>query len=318
MLETAKTIQNTAKKLLEEKKVDIVLGFADGSLPLRSTPIFVRKPEDAEKLTWNYSCETNLANYLRNKEERIAVIVKGCDSRSIVALIKENQINRDNLYIIGVPCSGMVDRKKVIGILGGKELLAVEENGDSLVLKGRDISETVKLSDLIHESCVACNHKNPVISDEMVGEIVTENTADDFSEIEAFESKSSAERRDHLVQELSKCIRCYACRNACPMCYCEECFVDCSTPEWIGKSALNVQDNLLFQAVRVFHLAGRCTDCGACERACPMGVDLSLLTRKMVKNTKELFGSDAGVNMDDKPALITFNPDDPQPFLDKE
>jgi len=314
-IETA--IRNTAKKLLEENKVNLVIGFADGSLPLRSTPAFIRKPEDADKLVWNYGCENNLANYLRKKDQKIGVIAKGCDTRSIAALIKENQINRDNLYIIGVPCSGMVDRKAVIKLLEGKELLEVEYNGDSLVLKGRNFSKTVKLADVLHRSCAACSHRNPVIYDEMVGEPVTEQ-ADDFSDIKEFEAKPIAERRNYLVQELSKCIRCYACRNACPMCYCEECFVDCSTPQWIGKSAADVQDNLLFQAVRVFHGAGRCTDCGACERACPMGIDLRILTRKLVKDAKELFDAEAGVNMEDKPALSTFKLDDPEPFLVKE
>lgn len=314
----ANAIQDAAKKALEEKKVDVVIGFSKGSLPLRSTPAFIRKPEDAEKLTWDYTCENNLANYLRKKkDQKVGVVVKGCDSRSIVALMKENQLVRDNLYIIGVPCSGMIDRKKVARLLDGKELLNAECDGDSVVLKGKDFSETVKLADVLHRSCAACCHKNPVVYDIMVGEAVPEQ-AEDFSDIEAFEAKSLEERRSYLTQELSKCIRCYACRNACPMCYCEECFVDCSNPQWIGKSAANVQDNLLFQAVRVFHGAGRCTDCGACERACPMGIDLRILTRKLVKDVKDLFNTEAGVNMDDKPALATFDLNDPQPFLVKE
>jgi len=314
-IETA--IQNAAKKLLAENKVDVVIGFENGSQPLRSTPVFIRKPEDAEKLTWNYTCENNLANYLRKKDQKIGVVVKGCDSRSIVALMKENQIDRDKLYIIGVPCSGMIDRKKVADIVEGKEIVEAECKDDSLVLKGRGFEKTVNIADVLHRSCAACSHKNPVIYDEMVAEPVAEQN-EDYSDIAEFEAKPVAERRAYLAKELSKCIRCYACRNACPMCYCEQCFVDCSTPEWVGKSASDVQDNLLFQAVRVFHGAGRCTDCGACERACPMGVNLRILTRKLVKDAKELFDTEAGVNMEDKPALSTFNADDPQPFLVKE
>jgi len=101
------------------------------------------------------------------------------------------------------------------------------------------------------------------------------------------------------------------------MCYCPECFVDCSTPVWIEK-APDTADNMLFQSVRVLHLAGRCVDCGACDRACPMGINLRGITRKMVKEVKELFGYEAGVNMEDKPALNEFTADDPQPFLVKE
>jgi len=314
----AAQVKETAKKLLADKKVDLVVGFAEGSLPLRGTPLFARTPEEADQLTWNRGCENNLANFLRKREGKVAVVAKGCDVRSIVALAKENQIDRDNLYIIGVPCDGMIDRKKISKLLGGKEALEVEDQGDTIVLKGNDFSETAKLADLLHNSCIDCRYGNPVVYDELIGALMPEKAEEDFAEIKEFEAKTAAERRAFLAEEFSKCIRCYACRNACPVCYCTECFVDCSQPEWIGKSAADVQDNILFQAVRVFHSAGRCADCGACERACPMGINLRLLTRKLVKDVKVLFNAEAGVSMDDKAALATFTADDPEPFLVKE
>lgn len=312
-----KLVQDAARKLLEEKKVDLIVGFEKGSLPLRSTPCFVRKAEDAGKLTWDSSCENNLANFVRKRTEKVGVVAKGCDSRSIVALIKENQINRDNLVIIGVPCSGMVDRKKIEDLLDGKELLSSEETDGQIVLKGNGFEQSVKKDDVIHGSCVTCIAGNPVICDVLVGDKVPEK-AGDYADVAAFEAKSDAERAAYFAGEMSKCIRCYACRNACPMCYCEECFVDCSTPQWVGKSAAKAGDNLIFQTVRAFHIAGRCVDCGACDRACPMGIDVRNLNRKLAKDVKEMYGVEAGMNMEDAPALNDFEFDDPQPFLVKE
>ncbi len=316
-MQLSKQIQDTAKKLLEEKKADLVVGFAEGSLPLRSTPYFARTVEEAEKLIWNEYCENNLANYLRKREEKVAVIAKGCDTRAIVALIKENQINRDNLYIIGIPCQGMIDRKKAKSVVGGKEILEAEITGEEIILKGKGFEQKAAKEELLYDTCARCAYQNPVIYDELIGE---EQPAKEvsFAEIEEFEAQSAEERSAFLAKEMQKCIRCYACRNACPMCYCQECFVDCSTPQWISKRANSAKDNLIFQAVRVFHQLGRCADCGACERACPMGIKLSLLTRKGVKDVKETFGYEAGLNLEDKPVLNEYNTDDPQPFLMKE
>lgn len=317
MSKIAAAIQEAARKLLEEKKADLVVGFAGGSLPLRSTPCFIRKPEEAAGLIWDYTCENNLANYLRKREGKVAVVAKGCDARSIVTLIQENQINRENLYIIGVPCSGMVDRAKVEEAVDGRDILEVEEKGDVLVLKGKGFSREVALAGLCHDTCKTCTHGNPVICDMLAGEQVPAKPGDNFADVAAFEALPPADRRAAMAAEFSRCIRCYACRNACPMCYCTECFVDCSTPVWVQK-APDVDDNIMFQAGRVFHSAGRCADCGACDRACPMGINLRGMTRKMVKEVKQLFGSEAGLSLEEKPALATFKADDPQPFLAKE
>jgi formate dehydrogenase subunit beta len=308
------SIREIAKKLLEEKKVELVVGFAQGSLPLRSTPYFARTPEEADNLIWGSTCENNLANFVRKRSEKVAVIAKGCDVRAIVALIKEGQINRENLTIIGIPCEGMVDRKQICQAVGCKEILEATDNGAELVVKGKGFEQTLAKADVMFGSCKTCQYNNPVIFDELIGEKVEAKEAN-YADIEAFEALSPAERNAFIAKEMEKCIRCYACRQACPMCYCSECFVDCGAPAWIGKGASRVDDNALFQTVRVMHLAGRCVDCGACERACPVGIKLSLLNRKMVKDVKELFGAEAGVNLEDPPALNTHKFDDKEDFM---
>ncbi|MGB9825296.1 MAG: 4Fe-4S dicluster domain-containing protein, partial [Desulfofundulus sp.] len=236
-----------------------------------------------------------------NRSEKVGIIAKGCDSRAILELIKQNQISREKVVIIGIPCQGMIDRKKVNRLLAGRELIETQINADKIILKGRDFVEDISIDNLLHDSCLTCQHPNPVLFDIMLGEPASVKYSD--NNIASFETKTHEEKRAYLFQELSRCIRCYACRQACPMCFCEECFADCSTPQWLSKSSLNVHDNLFFQAVRIIHVAGRCVDCGACDRACPMGIDLRTLTHKMVKDVQELFGYTAGVNLDEKPPL---------------
>ncbi len=313
-MNTTEKIREVAKQLLADQKVDLVVGFAQGTLPLRSTPYFARTPEQAENLIWSATCENNLANFVRKRTDKVAVIAKGCDVRAIVGLIKEGQINRENLTIIGVPCEGMVDRKQICQAIGCQDILEVTDQGAELSLKGKNFEKTLAKADVMFGSCKTCQYNTPVIFDELIGEALPAKEAN-YDDIAAFEALSAAERNAFIAKEMEKCIRCYACRQACPMCYCSECFVDCGAPAWIGKSGQSVDDNALFQTVRVLHLAGRCVDCGACERACPMGIKLSLLNRKMVKDVKELFGAEAGVNLTDPPALNVHQFEDKEDFM---
>jgi formate dehydrogenase subunit beta len=307
-------IREVARELLRDKKVQVVIGFERGSVPLRSRPCFIRKEEDADRLIWDGFCENNLARYLTKRKEKTAIVAKGCDSRAVVELIKENQVSRDQVIIIGVPCSGMIDRSRVEASVDPRRIRQAEEREDLLILKGSDFDEVMKRSDVLCDSCKTCTHPNPVLHDLLLGQPLAEENHDPFADIEAFEAMPPEERWAHLSGEISKCIRCYACRNACPLCYCPECFVDATLPQWIGKST-DSSDTMIFHLMRAYHLAGRCVDCGACERACPVGVDIGKLNRKLLKDVKDLFGHEAGLSLDEVSPLATFRPDDPEKFI---
>ena len=309
-------IQEAAKKLFEDNKVDLIIGFEKGSLPLRATPCFIRSAEDTGRLVWNSGCGNNLAAYVpAHNTDRIGIIVKGCDSRSVVGLIKEQQIERDRIVIIGVACTGMIDSKLVEEKLAGREALSAEDGSESITFKGSGFEDKIKKSDLLDESCTFCKHRNPAVCDIMIGASVEDNKeGDEFLTVTEFEAKSAEERWEYFSRQSQKCIRCYACRNACPLCYCKECCVDSSQPQWFGKSTA-LSDTQVFHIMRTFHTAGRCVDCGACMRACPMDVDLRFLNKKIDKDVRELFSFEAGMSLDEPPPLNTFKTDDPQEFI---
>ena len=301
-----KEIRDVARKLLRDKQVDVVIGFERGSMPLRRRPCFVRKEEDADRLVWDGWCENTLATYLPKRKEKAAIVAKGCDSRAVVELIKENQVQRDQIIVIGVACGGMLDRAKVEASVDPGRIAQAEE--------GPDFEETLRRTGFLLDCCKTCAHPNPVLHDVLLGESSPEKAQDAFADIEAFNAMKPEERWAYLSREVEKCIRCYACRNACPLCYCPECFVDASLPQWVGKS-VDASDTMTFHLMRAYHLAGRCVACGACERACPVGVDIGKLNRMLLKEVRDLFGYEAGLGLDEKSPLATFRPDDPESFI---
>ena len=307
-------IRQTAKKLLSEKRVDAVIGFRKGTVVFMNEPFLAKSPEQADQLIWDGNCGINLANYLPKMTGNIAIAAKGCDSRSIVIHLLENQIKREQLYILGIPCQGMTDKRIIQERLNGREILKAEDTGQTVRVSGRDFEQTFERADLLQQNCSICAHRNPVIYDELMGEPVEEKQIDRYTDIRRIESMLTEEKRAYFDDLIKPCIRCYACRNACPACYCPTCFVDESKPQWLGKT-IDPTDTFTFHFLRAFHLAGRCTDCGSCERACPVGIEVRLFTKKLEKEVRELYGYEAGVLQEQPPPLDTYRPEDPEPFL---
>lgn len=338
MKEFSEKIIQEAKRLLEQKEVDAFIGFTKGSLPMTTRPFVARSPQDAEKLIFNSFCVMNLARYLpevlksleppRKPQDplpkgplpKVGILATGCWSRNIVVQIQENQIDRDRVVIVGIKAAGMIDKRKVFAHIGEKEINSVEEQQDRIIVKGPGYEVKIAKEEVLRDNCQVCVHFNPVIYDillEAPGAHDRQPKLDRFKQIEEIESLSSDERWAWFTKEIESCIRCYACRNACPLCYCPTCFVDDSRPQWVGKS-IDPTDTQLFHILRAFHMAGRCTDCGACESACPMGIKMRLLTKKIEKDCLNLFNTEAGLSIDILPALSTYRPDDPQDFFISE
>jgi formate dehydrogenase subunit beta len=310
-------LRETARQLLVEQKVDVIIGYEQGTLPLRTTPCFVREPEQVDRLVWNQHCENNLAEYLHHASGKVGVVAKGCDARSIAVEVVERQVPREDIVVIGVPCQGMIDRHAIELQLDGREVLQAQVSNGSIVLEGEGFEETLDLQGMLCEDCLICAHKNPALYDVLVGEPVQEVTTKPDAvhpSVEELESWSAEERWEYFSSTFSRCIRCYACREACPCCYCTECFVDQTQPSWFAKSD-DLSDIMAFHLVRIYHVAGRCLDCGACARACPMDIDIRILGRKLAKEIQELYDYESGLDDDSLPLLGTYRPNDPQGFI---
>jgi len=158
-----------------------------------------------------------------------------------------------------------------------------------IVAKGSDISS---IRQLINEHQI--QEENVVIIDVEEGtEAQRHKGTKDDTAIEWFEKLSTKEKGEFWNKEFERCIRCYACRQVCPVCYCPDCFVNRTMPKYLNKK-VNGAENKLFQMIRMMHVFGRCTDCRACDNACPVRIPLHLLTKKIAKDALELFGYTSG------------------------
>lgn len=315
MIRYTEKVRQRAKALLGEGKVDVFIGYKAGTVPLMNQPTLIRGADEADLLLWDSNCCLNLANYLTKRTEKIGVVANGCNSRNIVIHITENQIRREQLYILGIPCEGTLDHRAVWRAVGNRELLGYSESGDSFKVWGNGFEETFKKSEFLRTNCKICQHKNPVIYDELLGEPVEENKdVDPYQDVKAIENQVPEKKWEFFRNLISKCLRCYACRNACPLCYCPTCFVDESKPQWVGKS-IDPIDTMTFHILRAFHCAGRCTDCGACERVCPVAIPMRQFTKKLNKDAKELFNWEAGMSLEQRPLFDFYKTDDYNEFI---
>ena len=308
-------IKTEAKRLLAEGLVEVVLAFKAGDTPLHPQPAFFRSPDEVDNLVYDGLCQNNLATYLTRlpKESKIGMVVRGCENRSVNALVVEKQKKRENLYLIGVPCEGILDWHKIIG-KAGEAVKTVKDNGQEVMIDARSGYHLVERSELLHDSCLRCIHPNPMSADILIGEPLSEgDPSQAHAAVEEFESQSPGERYAWFQSEAERCIRCYACREACPMCYCTECFVDHLEPRWTesGATPAGMQG---WHIVRAFHQTGRCTSCGACERACPMDIKMTYLPEKLNQDMRVKYNFEVGLDVETQPPFATITLDDKNRF----
>ena len=316
---TREQLIDRAVALLKDGTVTSVLGWSKGEFDYDVTPaLFESELELKENFVWNDFCGANFSKYLVSKtaksEGKILVFLKPCDTYSFNQLLTEHRFDREKVYAIGVQCEGMVDISNVKELCG--EGISSIECGDKLVVNTLydDEPKTVEYDTVLAERCINCKSKKHVAYDELLGsegEVIDSNR---FDEVARLEAMSADERFEFWQNELSKCIRCNACRDACPACTCEKCVFNNPESGVENKSPANSFEEKLFHIIRAYHVAGRCTDCGECSRVCPQNIPLHLLNRKFIKDINDFYGDyQAGAEVGSRAPLVDYTTDDLEP-----
>jgi len=292
----AAAIQAEAKRILTAGEVTAIVGYTAARRKGSAQPIVITNADDAQKLIFTPACVNNLAVYLTKakkeipKQGKIGIVVKGCDLKALAGLMGESQLKREQMYLIGVPCAGV---------------LASTIHPDTQLTK-----------DTIAPKCTECDAHLPQGCDYLPTQqpVTPELEKKYAAEIARLEALTPKERWAYWKEQFSKCIKCYACRQVCPFCFCEQCLCDRNKPQMVDTTP-RPAGNSAWHIVRAMHLAGRCAGCAECERVCPMDIPLNLLNRKMAKELKELYDYEAGFEVKENGPLNSYTEKDDQSFI---
>ena len=289
-------LRRIARELLEAGDVRVIIGWEDARRGAR--PVFISDPADTDKLIFDTRSVHNLVAYLNPRRDHVAelgkigLVVKGCDVKAVAGLLREAQIARTDVVLIGVRCGGVL-----------------EEN---------ELPAAVALTaENVAPRCYGCDNREPTLVDHLVGESQPEPPRPVMTiteRVAALDDKPLEERWAFWTGEFDKCVRCYACRQVCPLCICERCIVEKTQPQWI-EPAPHPRSNLSWNITRALHLAGRCVDCGECERFCPVGIPLTLVNRKIQQIVAERFDYVVSEDPENQAPIGDYRLDDQQEFI---
>ena len=305
-----------AKELLSSGEVARVIGWKKGEFYFDPTPASFETVEELDGFVYNDFCGANLSKYLiqmSKKEGKTAVFLKPCDTYSFNQLVKEHRINRENVYVIAVECLAKLDIEK-IKASGVSLVTGVEVVGKDVKVSSLEGETTLCKPEVVLTKCATCNKTHQVKDEEIILHEKAKREVNRFEEVEKLEAMTEDERFAFWREQLSKCIRCNACRNVCPACSCVKCVFDNPASSISAKANDDKFEEQLFHIIRAFHVAGRCTDCGECSRVCPQNIPLHLLNRKFIKDIDGLYGEyQAGETADGKTPLTSYTESDIEP-----
>ena len=314
-------IRDKVASLFESGEISRAILWKNGEFSYDKTPYVAESKEDLKDFSYDEFAAGSLVKYLiseSKREGKVLVILKPCDIYAYNRLASEHRINPDNIYVLGVNCCGKADVDK-IRTKDVKGITGIETDGKKVTVKTIYGDKEFAFSDVALDKCHFCKTREFPEGIETIGEVLPlsfEAKEDNYDDVSEIEKMSADERFAFFREQLSKCIRCNACRNICPACTCERCVFDNDASGISSKANADDFEENMFHIIRAFHVAGRCVDCRECSRVCPENIPLHLLNRKFIKDINELYGEyQAGETLENRSPLTNFTKEDAEPSV---
>lgn len=292
------------RTILAEGLADAVLSYERGFDERDMMPAVLTSPDDAARIEVGDTNPYGLARFASEyggylgPNKKVAVIARACDIRAVVELRKRYQISEDAV-LVNVYCEGTKDTR-----------------GELRLSCRRCEHRLVDIADL---NCTVGENSTLVAAGSDVGKKILEaadldeGASFDLPDAEAVAAAARAEQEEQfkdlgeMTQEdrfnywneyFKRCIKCFGCRNACPICFCKDCYLDAD--RGLIRPG-EIAPELMFHLTRLAHVADSCLNCGQCDQACPMEIPISKLYQMLNKDLAVAFDYVPGVTLDPPP-----------------
>jgi formate dehydrogenase subunit beta len=272
---TLKTIQGLLRSLLEKEAVDALLVpmfLATGNVApmLVTDPAALNQADPLAPVLPINAARAASQLTMTGHKERLGVVLRSCEIRALVELVKFQQAKLDRAIIIGVDCLGtygvtewqaasskqhVMDELLSGAVTGelqpfeGMQFRAACQMCEQPLPEGEHVALTIglvgveagqvylKARDDLAEALELTADGTPPGRKAAAERLITARTEARDAALAGFRNRVNS--MDGLLQEFSTCIRCHNCMINCPICYCRECIF--RTPTFEHESQLFYQ-----------------------------------------------------------------------------